>query len=515
MSKKRNPEWPTGMWGAAQDFLNKEAAKEYSAQMVQHLKRGHKRSTMRYSVPEWQADMVEALKLDDPSTFLNLKYAYGARQSLRPLKKNPRVTRYKTVREMRDAGVPDMLHFGADRYGVGGQSVMLYPSGEQRPFLKHAGHFLSPSSDSTTLMRRKRIGEDEGEYAVHGFYDIWGRRKNPKVGRAKDRPTRPEAEKHLAAYRRKMEAAKAAMLDGTAKYYLSAVNNGIYLKVPGFGSVACYAGNRLTPEGIGYEVPHTVLAEAFNRLKAGWVKNNPKKRNPGWKVLPDGHRGNRDYGSGVTATIFANYEGPGWIHWPVVYGLTGGPRKGPQVGGISEAKAWADEKAGAKAILKKNPIPTTGQVTWKQYKCAQPDCGHEYSTSTNHYGAIYSKCPKCYWKGTSRQHRSICLEPVPAGMGVPPEWKKANPKKRNPSSHIGDIIRVRHTPSEHAPAGYAPFEDNYRVLDISNDPGRARRPIMVAATSSKHGEKGGVTWIAVDQIVKVIRRASNSKRKNA
>lgn len=445
MSKKRNPEWPPGMWGAAQDFLNKEAAKEYSAQMAQHLKRGHKRSTMRYSVPEWQADMVEALKLDDPSTFLNLKYAYVARQSLRPLKKNPRVTRYKTVREMRDAGVPDMLHFGADRYGVGGQSVMLYPSGEQRPFLKHAGHFLSPSSDSTTLMRRKRISEDEGEYAVHGLYDIWGRRKNPKVGRAKDRPTRPEAEKHLAAYRRKMEATKAAMLDGTAKYYLSAVDNGIYLKVSGFGAVACYADNRLTPEGIGYEVPHTLLAEAFNRLKAGWVKNNPKKAGNAqakWKVHPDG-RGHGTWPDGVECSLFIGHDGERHVR---IYGPLG----------------MRDDLG---------PFPKYGPEAQR------------------------------------------AAEAFVARKGWFADHKKGNPKKRNPSSHIGDIIRVRHTPSEHAPAGYAPFEANYRVLDISNDPGRARRPIKVEATSSKHGKKGGVAWIAVDQIVKVVRRAGNSKSK--
>lgn len=79
--------------------------------------------------------------------------------------------------------------------------------------------------------------------------------------------------------------------------------------------------------------------------------------------------------------------------------------------------------------------------------------------------------------------------------------------KRNPSSHIGDIIRVRHTPSADAPAVYTPFENNYRVLDVSNDPSRARRPIKVASTTNKHGQKGAVSWISVDQIVKVVRRA--------
>lgn len=84
---------------------------------------------------------------------------------------------------------------------------------------------------------------------------------------------------------------------------------------------------------------------------------------------------------------------------------------------------------------------------------------------------------------------------------------RARGAEKNPSSHIGDIIRVRHTPSADAPAVYTPFENNYRVLDVSNDPSRARRPIKVASTTNKHGKKGAVSWISVDQIVKVVRRA--------
>ena len=68
-------------------------------------------------------------------------------------------------------------------------------------------------------------------------------------------------------------------------------------------------------------------------------------------------------------------------------------------------------------------LPTTSQYSHKKYKCCNADCGHEYNTGTNHYGEIYSKCPKCYWMGTSRVHRSICLEPVPEGMGVPTPWQ--------------------------------------------------------------------------------------------
>lgn len=68
-------------------------------------------------------------------------------------------------------------------------------------------------------------------------------------------------------------------------------------------------------------------------------------------------------------------------------------------------------------------MPTTSTISYKQYKCANADCGHEYGASTNHYGEIYSKCPKCYWMGTSRVHRSTCLEPLPEGMSIPEPWK--------------------------------------------------------------------------------------------
>ena len=51
------------------------------------------------------------------------------------------------------------------------------------------------------------------------------------------------------------------------------------------------------------------------------------------------------------------------------------------------------------------------RISSKRYKCALEDCNNEYSATTNHYGEIYSKCPKCYWMGIMRPHRSVCIEP--------------------------------------------------------------------------------------------------------
>jgi len=206
---KRNPEWAKGQWGAAQDFLIKEGGKEYAVQMKQHLKRGLARSTMRYRVPEWHQEMVDALKLDDPSTFLALKHKYLDGQSLRPLKKNPVVTRYKTVSEMRAAGVPDIFHRGGPN-GRDATTTMLYSSGEQRPFLSHSGHFLSTSGPDATLMHRKRIGGTEGEYTVRGLYDIYGRRKNPKTAWYCIRVAAPRTGIQLGPFATSAAAKKAA-----------------------------------------------------------------------------------------------------------------------------------------------------------------------------------------------------------------------------------------------------------------------------------------------------------------
>ena len=49
------------------------------------------------------------------------------------------------------------------------------------------------------------------------------------------------------------------------------------------------------------------------------------------------------------------------------------------------------------------------RVSSKRYKCALNDCRHEYDVTTNHYGAIYSKCPKCYWMGIVRRHCSTYI----------------------------------------------------------------------------------------------------------
>lgn len=70
----RNPGWTPELYSAAQKYLQDQAAKEYATQVKQHVKAGRAKSTARYSVPEWHREMVDALGLDDPSTFLALKH---------------------------------------------------------------------------------------------------------------------------------------------------------------------------------------------------------------------------------------------------------------------------------------------------------------------------------------------------------------------------------------------------------------------------------------------------------
>lgn len=91
---RKNPEWTPEQYRAAQKFLQAEAGKEYAAQVRAHVKAGRSRTTARYAVPEWHQEMVNALGLDDPSTFLALKHEYLGRRSLRPLKKNPKTAWY-------------------------------------------------------------------------------------------------------------------------------------------------------------------------------------------------------------------------------------------------------------------------------------------------------------------------------------------------------------------------------------------------------------------------------------
>lgn len=89
----------------------------------------------------------------------NWGIAGGARQ-------NPVVRRHKTVGEMRRAGVPDILP---------GTSTLIYESGRTAPLTGHSGHFLSASTHSTALMRRRQVG-DEGEFSVVGRHNDWGER---------------------------------------------------------------------------------------------------------------------------------------------------------------------------------------------------------------------------------------------------------------------------------------------------------------------------------------------------
>ena len=71
-----NPEWTGTLYSASTKWLEKAAAQEYQAQLQAWLKSGKKRSTMRYSVPEWHDDLVKALGFEDPSTFLALKHRH-------------------------------------------------------------------------------------------------------------------------------------------------------------------------------------------------------------------------------------------------------------------------------------------------------------------------------------------------------------------------------------------------------------------------------------------------------
>jgi DNA replicative helicase MCM subunit Mcm2 (Cdc46/Mcm family) len=63
----------------------------------------------------------------------------------------------------------------------------------------------------------------------------------------------------------------------------------------------------------------------------------------------------------------------------------------------------------------------TSKVCSKLYRCCH--CGHEHYVSTNHYGEVYSDCPKCQWKWPMDPGRHECLEPLPEGMKKPESWK--------------------------------------------------------------------------------------------
>jgi len=64
---------------------------------------------------------------------------------------------------------------------------------------------------------------------------------------------------------------------------------------------------------------------------------------------------------------------------------------------------------------------TIGKITHKLYKCIK--CGHEQLQGTNHWGQIYSDCPKCQWK-RPMEMGSVweCQEPIPDGYSKPEPW---------------------------------------------------------------------------------------------
>jgi len=73
--------------------------------------------------------------------------------------------------------------------------------------------------------------------------------------------------------------------------------------------------------------------------------------------------------------------------------------------------------------------PTTGKYSHKKYKC--DGCGHEFTTGTNHWGAIYMCCPRCRNRDGSVNR---CMEPCPDTHQLPEEWKTVR---------LGDIVEIR------------------------------------------------------------------------
>lgn len=66
-------------------------------------------------------------------------------------------------------------------------------------------------------------------------------------------------------------------------------------------------------------------------------------------------------------------------------------------------------------------MKVTGKVEVKRYRCCE--CGHEQQMSTNHYGEVYSRCPRCGWKHPGQSGRHACVEPLPPGWTTPEPWK--------------------------------------------------------------------------------------------
>ena len=65
--------------------------------------------------------------------------------------------------------------------------------------------------------------------------------------------------------------------------------------------------------------------------------------------------------------------------------------------------------------------PVTGKCSHKDYKC--DTCGNVSSQGTNHWGAIYIRCPGCGWKHPMEIQIHRCVDPCPDTHNLPEEWK--------------------------------------------------------------------------------------------
>jgi hypothetical protein len=81
------------------------------------------------------------------------------------------------------------------------------------------------------------------------------------------------------------------------------------------------------------------------------------------------------------------------------------------------------------------PKPVTGKYSIKKYRCTNPDCLHEHNVGTNHWGEIYSRCPKCAWKTPMNPYPQECMESAPEGYGIPEKWTIVR---------LGDIAEIKH-----------------------------------------------------------------------
>ncbi len=81
---KRNP--GTNWWGPGNEWVQKEAQKEYQVQLRAHTKRGRKKSTFRYTPPQWQQEAMEALGDNDEERFKAIKMGQLGTRGLPPLR---------------------------------------------------------------------------------------------------------------------------------------------------------------------------------------------------------------------------------------------------------------------------------------------------------------------------------------------------------------------------------------------------------------------------------------------